>query len=389
MKLGRLAMLALLVVAIGCGDDDDSAAGGITVRPGESIQAAVDAAMPGDTITVMPGDYVEPHDGRAAVRITKPLTLIAMSSEQERVRILPGPGQTSGILVEPENFGDPDVDGVDIKGFTVEGFENNGIWLRFVQNFTIEDNETIDNLENGIWPTLSANGLVRNNISYGSLDAALWVEAAENVRVVGNELHHSPTGFEVTVSNQIYAEDNDIHDNTVGVGLYHPSSAGLPPLEPLERNGFWQIVNNRIYDNNLENPAPEGSIVAELPPGIGILITGVDNLDIENNLIENNDFLGIAMVDYCLVVDGTRADCTDNPPQVEDTTPENNRVIGNTLVNNHGDPPPGPFQAVASDIGELGGADNCYSDNVIENTPPLMPLTIPAMLPPCEDDQPV
>jgi parallel beta-helix repeat protein len=385
MKLGRLAICALLLVAIGCGDDDDSSAGGIVVRPGESIQAAVDAAMPGDTVTVMPGDYTEPHSNRAAVRITKPLKLIAMSTDQDKVRILPGEGQTSGILVEPENFGDPDVDGVDIKGFTVEGFDNNGIWLRFVQNFTIEDNEAANNLENGIWPTLSANGLVKNNVSYGALDSALWVEASENVRVIGNELYNSPTGFEVTVSNEVYAEDNDIHDNTVGVGLYHPSSAGLPPLEPVERNGFWQVVNNHIHDNNFPNPAPEGSIVAELPPGIGILVTGVDNLEIEGNLIENNDFLGIALTNYCVVVAGTRADCEDNPPEVEDVNPENNSVIGNTLVNNHSDPPPGPFQPFAADILEVADPDsgNCYSDNVIENTPPLEPLTIPEMLPPC------
>jgi parallel beta-helix repeat protein len=373
------------VLALGCGGDDDSSDTSTTVRPGESIQAAVDAAVPGDTIMVLPGDYTEPHDDRAAVRITKSLKLIAMSTADERVRILPGPGQTSGILVEPENFGDPEVDGIEINGFTVEGFENNGIWLRFVKNFTIENNETIDNLENGIWPTLSANGLVKDNVSYGSLDSALWVEASEDVRVIGNELHSSPTGFEVTVSYEITAEDNDIHDNTVGVGLYHPSSAGLPPLEPIERNGFWHIRNNHIHDNNFENPAPEGSIVAELPPGIGILITGVDNIDLENNRIENNNFLGIAMVDYCVVVAGTRADCTENPPQVEDVVPENNRVIGNTLVNNHGDPPPGPFQAFAADILEVATEDagNCYSDNVIENTAPLVPLTIPDPLPPC------
>jgi parallel beta-helix repeat protein len=375
-------------LAVGCGDDDDAADSGVTVRPGESIQAAVDAALPGDTIKVMPGDYTETHAGRAAVRITKPLKLLAMSNlPGTKVRILPGPGQTNGILVEPENFGDPDVDGVEINGFTVEGFENNGIWLRFVKNFTIENNESIDNLENGIWPTLSANGLVKDNVSYGSLDSALWVEASEDVRVVGNDLHHSPTGLEVTVSYEITAENNDIHDNTVGVGLYHPSSAGLPPLEPFERNGYWHILDNDIHDNNFPNPAPEGSIVAELPPGIGILVTGVDNLDIQNNRIENNDFLGISIVDYCLVVAGTQADCTENPPQVEDVVPEYNRVIGNTLVNNHSDPAPSPFQALAADVLEIATTEpeaaNCYSDNVIENTPPLLPLTIPDPLPPC------
>ena len=223
----------VLVIASGCGSSSKSANETTrTVQPGESIQAAVDAAAPGETILVKPGDYVEAHSGRAAVRITKPLKLIAESNPpSQRVRILPSAGQRHGILVEPENPGDPDVDGVEIKGFTVEGFSNNGIWLRYVQNFLIENNESINNLENGIWPTLSANGEVRKNIAYGSLDAALWVEAAENVRVIENEVYNSPTGLEVTVSNDIHIEGNIVRGNVVGIGLYHPSGAGLPPQD--------------------------------------------------------------------------------------------------------------------------------------------------------------
>ena len=95
-----------------------------------------------------------------------------------------------------------------------------------MDNFKIENNESIDNLENGIWPTLSANGLVKKNVAYGSEDSALWVEASENVRVLKNELHHSPTGLEITVSKNILAKKNDVHHNTVGIGLYHPSGGG-------------------------------------------------------------------------------------------------------------------------------------------------------------------
>ena len=49
----------------------------VVVNPGDSIQAAVDAAQPGDTVRVMPGDYTETHGNAAAVRITKRLKLIA------------------------------------------------------------------------------------------------------------------------------------------------------------------------------------------------------------------------------------------------------------------------------------------------------------------------
>jgi hypothetical protein len=69
------------------------------VAPGESIQAAVDAAKPRDTVVVMPGDYMETHGGSAAVLITKSLKLIAKSQ--------PGPGAscpvpgTSTASIEP------------------------------------------------------------------------------------------------------------------------------------------------------------------------------------------------------------------------------------------------------------------------------------------------
>src|SRR5262245_9091086 len=96
--------------------------------------------------------------------------------------------------------------------------------------------ESISNLENGIWPTLSANGLVRKNVAYGSEDSALWVEASENVRVLNNEFHHSPTGLEITVSKNVVAKKNHIHHNTTGIGLYHPSAASLPPLGD---DGYW------------------------------------------------------------------------------------------------------------------------------------------------------
>src|SRR5262245_28558339 len=72
-----------------------STAASVTVSPGQSIQAASDAASAGDTVKVMPGDYSETHTNSAAIRITKPLKLLAKSKlPTVKVRILPGPGQS-------------------------------------------------------------------------------------------------------------------------------------------------------------------------------------------------------------------------------------------------------------------------------------------------------
>jgi hypothetical protein len=326
---------------------------------------------------VAPGDYTGVPAGSvsAALHITKPLKLIAKSKLKKgiKVRILPGAGQTHGILVEPPTPGDDDVVGVLIKGFTIEGFQNNGIWLRHVQKFKIIGNESIDTLENGIWPTLSANGTVKKNVSYGSKDSALWVEASENVRVVKNDLHNSPTGLEVTVSKKIQIKKNDIHDNTVGIGLYHPSAAGLPSPYPPEELGDWDVVGNHVHDNNEPNTAPPGGMSAALPPGGGILVLGVDRVTVSKNLVENNGFFGVGVIDWCGAVAGTAFDCSTNPPDVQ-SAPDDNLVVENVLNGNGLVPQGDPFfQLLAKDLSFLspvlpsapvGGMNNCFMDNL-------------------------
>lgn len=398
VRVGSSAVLVLaLILGLAVASAPTAAtAKVIKVNAGESIQAAVDSAAPHDTVKVMPGDYIESHAGTAAVRITKPLRLLAVSAPKagRKVRLLPNTGQINGIVVEPENPGDPDIDGVEIRGFTVEGFSKNGIWLVHTKHFKIENNESINNLRHGIWPTLSANGEVKRNVSYGSRDSALWVEGSQNVRVLNNDLHHSPTGLEITISQDITILGNDIHDNTVGMGLFHPAAAGLPADEfPPGPFGNWHVENNYVHDNNLPNTVEEGD-VALLPPGIGILMLGVDNVDIVNNRIERNDFVGIGMLDWCVGVD-----CSEDPPPVgfEDTALDYDSVIGNKLADNHEgtSPPPGPLQDLGSDILFIGadlfggapGVGNCASRNKLIKTPgnpPPLVIALPTPLPECD-----
>jgi parallel beta-helix repeat protein len=377
------------------------------VSPGESIQAAIDIAVPGDTVLVEPGIYQENEGGIYGLRITQDnIRLIGKvrpgQGDEGKVRLIASGIQTekgTGIYAAPAgceyDFGRdqcnaPDLKDFYVRGFTVEGFGKNGIQTRFVDGFEMIRNESANNLNNGIYPTLSANGLVRNNTSYGSLDTAMWVAGSENVRVIGNELYDSVIGFEITVSNNVDVRENQIHTNTVGVGLFHPNGAGNPAL-PVMKD--WIIEENEIYNNNRTNDAPVGSFQKALPPGAGVLMLGVSDHDVRYNRVEDHALTGIAVMGWCSATFGTENSCFSINPQtgelvlvdppfndpdntVLDGSASNNLVANNWLNNNgflKGSGYLGPFDFLAADLTYFNIPDlqgfvefsqgNCFQDN--------------------------
>lgn len=347
------------------------------VHPGESIQAAIDAASPGDTILVWPGTYQETQNTLYGLHVaTNDLRLIGKvnrhQGEAGKVRILQHGTQETGIYAAPPGCEYTDsacpgeLQGFYVRGFTVEGFPQNGIQTRWVDGFRFVGNESVNNLNNGIYPTLSANGLVASNVSYGSLDTAMWVAGSENVRVIANEAYGSPIGLEITVSNNVLATLNSIHDNTVGVGLFHPNAAGNPPLPVM---ADWVIQGNFIYNNNLPNPAPPESFQAGVPAGVGVLLLGVSEHVIQQNFIVGNEFTGIGVLGWCTATSlgDPNRNCVNDPP-IADPSANDNRIASNLLLGNGGNPPPLPLPG--ADILYLQtppvepGTGNCFENNI-------------------------
>jgi hypothetical protein len=348
MRLFRsFSLLGIAVLAIGSAAD----AAVHRVHPGQSIQAAIDGASPGDTILVEPGTYQEDSASLYGLHITTDnLRLIGKENhghghgKPNKVRLLQNGAQETGIFAAPPGCGYKDtscageLQGFYVRGFVVEGFPQNGIQTRWVDGFKFIRNESKNNLNNGIYPTLSANGLVQSNVSYGSLDTAMWVAGSENVRVIGNEVYGSPIGLEITVANNVWVTHNDIHDNTVGVGLFHPNAAGNPPI-PVMAN--WVIAGNYIHDNNLPNPAPPDSFQAGVPQGVGVLMLGVSDHVILGNFIEGNEFVGIGVLGWCTATSlGDPSRNCQNTPPIADPSANNNTVALNWLRNNGANPPP-------------------------------------------------
>src|SRR4051812_34359349 len=104
----------------------------ITVHAGGSIQAAIDAAAPSSTIKIEPGTYL------GSITVNK--AGIKLIGQEETAVIIKNPGdEEDGIKVS--NAGD----GFMLQNVTVENFEENGVVLINVDNFTIAHVTTIAN----------------------------------------------------------------------------------------------------------------------------------------------------------------------------------------------------------------------------------------------------
>ncbi len=402
--------------------------GTIVVKSGQSIQEALDRAQEGTRIFVHAGVYEEPCNPTNGLNITKSgIHLIGQSNKNKRVIIRSTGTQRNGIaIVAPEvpaaaqpqgrevehtdcmgchtdmappfplrpdvptglsTEGDPWLYDIKVESITIQDFENNGIFTRHVDGFVFDDLESIDNHNYGIFPVLSKNGVISNSFSTGSdRDSALWVETSENVVVIGNVVQKSTNGIEVSNSDDILIIDNEMRDNTIGAAILL-----LPDIYD-DRPGAKRInlVNNWIHDNNTPNGARPGSILGFFPPGIGILFASADDSVISGNLVERNDFIGIAIADYCGALAQTPFACPTDPSSefpagfLEDQAAVNNQVLGNVLVANATDPDPdpekpNPFAFAAADLSlltlptfiiGLPGDPTPYHGNCYENNQP-------------------
>ena len=127
----------------------------------QTIQAAVNAAQPGDTVEIYSGTYAE------AVSVTTPDLTLTAAPGADVVIQNPG-GRSNGVTVEGP--GGTPLAGFTLADVTVRGFAHNGVFLRGVNGFTLSDVTARDNGDYGLFPVLSAHGLITGCTATGSND---------------------------------------------------------------------------------------------------------------------------------------------------------------------------------------------------------------------------
>jgi parallel beta-helix repeat protein len=375
----RTTVLALAIVLV-CALPAEART--IHVRKGQSIQAAVDRARAGDRILVHPGTYRE--EGRpcpavsaqtCAVAIRKHnIKLIGVPRKGRPVVLRARDGQDAGIEVGKPREGDCLADaskrihGSLIKGMTVRGFDDFGVFLLCVDHWRITRMRTVGNGEYGTFPAHTTIGRLDHSFASGANDTGHYIGQSSRARVDHNVAKDNVSGFELENSSHIRADHNLASGNTGGI-----LSFTLPNLD-VKSNSDNRIDHNRVVNNNRKNTCvePEDTVCA-VPRGTGILMLSIDGNRVEANKVTGNNSYGIALANYCIALGLSAEDCAALDI---DPNPDNNRITGNNVKQNGKNPDPSVPSVFTVDLAwDTTGTGNCWSGNSAGTT---FPSPLPA-----------
>jgi hypothetical protein len=282
---GTVVMTAVFIVTPRASASSDTH----VVRPGQSIQAAVDAASPGDTIVVKAGEYYE----SVTIR-TDGLTLRAHGT----VTLEPShygssecylPGHDVGICVVPVDFNPATgsyttrVRDVTITGFRIVGFAGDGIFGFGTENLKVSQVVAIDNTAYGIASFDGKGTTFTRNSASGSQDAGIYIGDSLDAHAVvsHNRAWNNAFGILVRHSRKAIVSDNKSWDNCLGIILLADGQAG--------GSGEVAVLNNRVVANN--DVCTQFAAVGFLPVlgGGGIVLAGAQQNLIFQNVVRHNE----------------------------------------------------------------------------------------------------
>ena len=285
-KIAALIAVTLLLIA-GC------ASATVAVKPGDRIQAAIDAAIPGDRIEVYSGTYQE------SLVINKPIVLkgIDSGSGLPRVETENGPAIT-----------------LKADGIVLEGF-----WAKSASGWT-EDAGIL---------VLSNNNVIRNNMASGNGNAGMLFQECHNNTIAGNvALANSREGLSLKNCSRNILQGNQVKENKYGLKLVN--SQGNEVLG----NSFLQNRYEAIYMQNCQSNLIEGNYAGSNDGGL-IMDTCRDNIVQKNDFVGNVKGISVSYLDVSKGIksQGKGVVISYNSMPSEESASSNNTFYLNNLSN--------------------------------------------------------
>jgi hypothetical protein len=271
-----------------------AAAGGstIVVNPGQSIQAAVNQAQPGDTVLVKPGVYHQ-----AVLITTDGITLRGSGDFLGGTVIEPPASPPHNLCNNPHIFGPtgvcifakqvnpkngkvitPVYDDT-VTGLYVTGFSSNGVFGYGTYGLTVQRVKAVDDGFYGISRFESTKTLFANDTAIGNNEAGFYVGDSPNAATVvrDNVTKGNSLGIFVRHARGVTVMNNRATGNCQGILVLDDGQPGGA--------GNAVVQSNSVFRNNKSCPANE-----EAPPlqGGGILLVGATQTKVVSNSVKGN-----------------------------------------------------------------------------------------------------
>jgi hypothetical protein len=278
-----VAAAAVVVVAFGVAGTAGAASKSktIQVNAGGSIQAGLDAAKPGDTVSVAPGTYAE------NLVISK--DRISLVGHNTTLVPPADPGIGVGLFVADADTSSPDfpppinhiVTGVSVSGLVIDG---HGIWGQGVfvlgtANTSLSNVTAKNNTDYGYFTNTSTGTSFSNDVASGGGEAGFYVGDSPNASASLRDVESFDNLFGVFVRDAegVRIIGLNSHDNCVGMLILAdaPGPAGN--------------VDAHASSFNHNTKACAGSEDGTPPlSGIGVAILGGNDVRLDGNSIQNN-----------------------------------------------------------------------------------------------------
>jgi hypothetical protein len=335
----------------------------------QSIQAAVDAASPGDWIVIAPGDYKEHGDHTSHPPVTRPSAGVFIDKPNLHLLGL----DRNGVIVDGTKSGPPcssnpadqdrgpagpnglwgrngievfEVSGVTIQNLTACNFlsgqdgSGNQIWwnggdgtgkvhmhdysgsyLSATTAYFQKDDPA--QATYGIFVSnADGPGLIDQTYASNMNDSGYYIGACRDCNAVLDHAHgqNNVLGYSGTNSGGHLVISNGEWDlNGEGIDTNSASDGDLPAPQdgacPGGSNSCWMLTGNYIHDNNNRDVPGNGLGLV----GAGAVVAGGSHDTIVNNRFVNNGAWAVALVPYVSGVENGPSDCTsaggvwDNP----------------------------------------------------------------------------
>ena len=348
-RLGFWASVCVLAAFVAsCGSGNAEPRTLLVPENFSTIQAAVDAAKPGDLVLISPGVYEE------SVKVDQE-QIVIRGLDRNEVVVDGGDELINGFEISANS--------VAIENLTVKSFRQNGIVFsgalremkgeygvygsesNTLDGYRVSYVTSYNNGLYGIYAFASKNGLIEHSYASGHPDSGLYVGQCRpcNVVIRASVAENNAIGYYGTnASTNVWVVESVFRGNRLGIT---PNSQDAEMLSP--QKGA-TIAANLVEDNDNPNapPIPKGFF------GGGIVVGGgLTNL-ITKNLVQGHSWAGIAVM------------------SISDVLPAENRIIENESRGNE------------TDLLFIGGPQdvlqNCFQGNKFSvSTPRLIEQSLP------------